>query len=52
MSEISARCNDIRFGILKWKHQPRAHAIFQADRAKDAGRFPSLILRGRAVSLT
>jgi hypothetical protein len=43
---------EYRIGILKGKHQRRALAIFRADRAKDAGRFRPLILRGRAVKLT
>ncbi len=36
-----------RFGIAKRKYQPRALAMFGADRAKDIDRFRPLILRGR-----
>ena len=36
-----------RFGIAEGEHQPRALAVFRADRAEDIGRFCPLILRGR-----
>jgi hypothetical protein len=42
-----------RFGIAEGEHQPRALAVFRADRAKDIGRFcpliPGLTVGFRAV---